>query len=355
MADDADVIEGAGSAPSDEGAGAAGGSARGAGARRARRLQWALTLLTLGLVAWLVDWGRFLDLARAAQPSLLALAAALFAADRLLMSYKWRLLLVAQGARLPLWECWGLYSLATLAGIVMPATIGGDVLRMAWLWRRGVPATRSVASIALERLIGAVVALATPAAALACLSAQLAGRAGLRMVLAVVLAALALLVAGILLSFWQGILRPLAWLPGRLGRKLAAWLEAAHASYVTYLSNPGTVAGFTLLTVLEYLLILVATYVVALAFRIEVGPIDFAAALSLAMLLARLPIAIDGLGVFEGSLIGLLALAGVDPADSLALAIASRLLVLLICAPPAALLLALAPIGLHDLRRRGDH
>jgi glycosyltransferase 2 family protein len=348
MADDAHVLGEASAAPAgtDEGV-----SARGARTSRGRHVQLALTLLAIGAVAWVVDWGRFVDLVRTAQPSLLGLAAALFAADRLLMSYKWRLLLTAQGARVPLWECWGLYSLATLSGIIMPATIGGDVLRSAWLWRRGVPGSKSIASIALERLIGAVVALSAAAAALAYLSAELAGRAELRTSLGVVLAALALLVGGLLLSFWRGVLRPLAWLRGRLGRKVAAWLAAVHASYVAYLSSPGVVAAFALLTVVEYLLILVASYVVALALRIAVGPVDFAAALSLAMLLARLPIAIDGLGVFEGSLIGLLVLAGVPPAGSLALAVASRLLNLLICAPPAALLLAVTPVGLQEIRR----
>ena len=73
-----------------------------------RRLQLALTLLAIGLVAWIVDWAQIVELWRAAQPSLMGVAAAAFAADRLLMGYKWRLLLRAQGVRLPLWECWGL-------------------------------------------------------------------------------------------------------------------------------------------------------------------------------------------------------------------------------------------------------
>jgi glycosyltransferase 2 family protein len=322
MTDDAHVLGEACAVPAEQGGTTANVSARGARASRGRHLQLALTLLVIGLVAWVVHWGRFVDLARA--------------------------------ARVPLWECWGLYSLATLSGLVMPATIGGDVLRSAWLWRRGVPGSKSIASIALERLIGAGVALSAAAGALAYLSAELAGRAELRTSLGLVLAALALLVAGVLLSFWQGVLRPLAWLRGRLGRKIAAWLGAVHASYVAFLSSPGVVAAFALLTVVEYLLILLASYVVTLALRIEVGPIDLAAALALAMLLARLPIAIDGLGVFEGALIGLLALAGVDSADSLALAIASRLLILLVCAPPAAFLMAVAPVGLQGLRRLRD-
>ena len=319
-----------------------------------RRLQLIATLLAIGLVVWIVDWGRVVEVWRMARLDLAGLAAATFAADRLLMGYKWRLLLEAQGARLALRECWGLYSLATLTGSLMPATIGGDVVRIAWLWRRGIPSRKSLASIALERLIGAVVALSGAALALAYLSAGLAGQPELRPIFGIALTALALLVAGVLLSFWQGVLTPLAWLRGRLGGKLAASIKAAHASYVVYLSNPGVVARFVLLTVVEYLLILAATYLAALALRIEVGPLDFAAALALATLLARLPIAIDGLGVFEGSLIGLLALAGVNPAESLALAIATRLLVLLVCAPPAAHLLATAPIRLRDLARLRD-
>ena len=156
-----------------------------------------------------------------------------------------------------------------------------------------------------------------------------------------------------MLSFWQGALTPLARLRGGLVEKLATWIRAAHVSYVAYLSSPGVVVTFALLTMAEYVLFLVAIYVVALALRIDVGPLAFAAALALATLLGRLPIGID-IGVFEGSLIGLLLVVGVGPADSLALAIASRLLVLLACAPPAAHLLATSPVGLNHLRRLHD-
>jgi hypothetical protein len=78
----------------------------------------------------------------------------------------------------------------------MPATIGGDMLRIAWLWRRGLPSSKSIASIALERLIGAVVALSGAAAALAYFSVGLAGHAELRPVLEIALTALALLLGG---------------------------------------------------------------------------------------------------------------------------------------------------------------
>ena len=49
------------------------------------------------------------------------------------------------------------------------------MLRIAWLWRRGLPSSKSVASIALERLIGAVVALSGAAAALADLASNRPG------------------------------------------------------------------------------------------------------------------------------------------------------------------------------------
>ena len=204
--------------------------------------------------------------------------------------------------------------MATLAGTLLPATVGGDAMRIAWLWRRGVPGSGSAASIALERLTGSLVALATAVLAFAYLSARVADRTDLEPVFWLALGGLVVALAGAALSFWSGIIKPLALLPGRLGRKVAAWLTAVHASYVAYLASPGVVLAFGLLTVLEYALILIATYVVALALGIPVGLLYFLAALSLAMLVARLPVAIDGLGVFEGSLIGLLAMVGVDPA-----------------------------------------
>jgi uncharacterized membrane protein YbhN (UPF0104 family) len=57
-----------------------------------------------------------------------------------------------------------------------------------------------------------------------------------------------------------------------------------------------------------------------------VGVLYFAAALPLALLISRLPISIDGIGVFEGMFIVLMSLAGLSAAQAVAIAVTSRIL-----------------------------
>ena len=53
----------------------------------------------------------------------------------------------------------------------------------------------------------------------------------------------------------------------------------------------------------------------------------------LAILISRLPISIDGIGVYEGIFIGIMTLGGVRPEDSLAISIAARALQILVWLP----------------------
>ena len=101
----------------------------------------------------------------------------------------------------------------------------------------------------------------------------------------------------------------------------------------------------------EYLLIILTTFVIAKALASTSAFVYFGAALAVALVIARLPIALDGIGMFEGAFALLLAWTGVPPAATVALAVCSRLLLLLACAPPAIVLLWLTPIRLRDLFR----
>lgn len=326
-----------------------------AGGRRfriVRLVQVLLTVAAVGLIALVIDWRQFVAAIGGTDVAVLGLAGALLLLDRLLMSYKWGLLLQAHDVRLPLWQNWGLYSIATLAGTILPATVGGDLLRVTWLWRRGNDTGIAMASIALERLVGFAVGLSLAVASLAYLLAASAAGADLSAFLLPTLTALLLFLIALVLSFHTRVGRALQrYLPGMIGHKLAGWVTRAHSAYLGYLAKPGVVVAFVGLTIVEYLLIVLATYVVARALGIEIGILPFGTALAVAMLVARLPIAIDGIGVFEGAFVLLLALEGVAPGATIALALISRLLNLVVCAPPAALLLCSTALSLSDLRR----
>jgi glycosyltransferase 2 family protein len=72
---------------------------------------------------------------------------------------------------------------------------------------------------------------------------------------------------------------------------------------------------------------------VAMALQLKFNPVLLLAAVPLAILISRLPISIDGLGVYEAIFIGVMALGGMRPDDSLALSVAARVLQIVVWLP----------------------
>ena len=71
----------------------------------------------------------------------------------------------------------------------------------------------------------------------------------------------------------------------------------------------------------------------ALALQLKFNVVFLLAAVPLAILISRLPISIDGLGVYEGIFIGIMSLGGMRPDDSLALSLAARVFQIVVWMP----------------------
>jgi len=316
-----------------------------------RLIQLTLTTLAVGLVVYLVDWAAFIETLGRVEPVVLALAYGLFVADRVLMAYKWSLLLKVHAIRLPLWQSWSVYSFASLAGTVLPSTVGADALRVTWLWRGGIRVSATAASVVLERAIGLAISLALAVIALVFLMIRSGPANEMAYPLWLAVVALGLLLLALAFPFWTGFGAMLArQRKGPLRVLLLERLSRFYEACLRYRAARGTVVAFTCLTVAENLLTFVMSYVLARALGIEVGILYFCAALAVALALARLPLTVDGLGVLEGVLLFLLALRGVAPADAVALALIGRCLNVAAYLPGALVALTSTGIGSRGLR-----
>lgn len=117
-------------------------------------------LISLALLAWLLsrsDFATFSAVAAKAQPLMLVGALALLTGSRLLMPVKWRLLLDATGVKIARWLLIRIYYCSSFVGAVLPATVGGDAVRLLLVTRRGVPARPALFSILVERVVGLLV------------------------------------------------------------------------------------------------------------------------------------------------------------------------------------------------------
>lgn len=270
----------------------------------------------------------------AAVPSYVALALAVFLLDRFLMTYKWLLLLAARGLDLPLVRGVTIYCTAMMWGLFLPATVGADAIRGYMTTRERLDGYEVFASITIERLVGFLASLLFGLAGFLVLTA--AGAAdGLETVWwlgsIATLGAIAVFVASFNERLFAQLLSvvPPAWRESKIVQRLRHF----HGVYRGYGRNRGALAAFFALTLVEQCFVVLATWLTALALSLDVSLLMMAGAVPLSMLVSRLPVSIDGLGVYEGVMVLILSLAGVAPAQGVALALAYRGLQILLWLP----------------------
>ena len=142
-------------------------------------------------------------------------------------------------------------------------------------------------------------------------------------------------IAVLLLSFnSKAVTSLLSLLPRRVAQSSAArLLLRLHEAYRSLASDRASLALFFVLTVAEQLLMAGCYGLIAMALQLEFNVVFLLAAVPLAILVSRLPISIDGLGVYEGIFIGIMSLGGVRPDDSLALSLAARVFQIVVWLP----------------------
>lgn len=296
----------------------------------------AVSIALLVAILWYADAiDDVAALFRGAAWDLLAAAFVVMTLDRLLMSYKWILLLKARGLELSLYRGFTIYCAAMMWGTFLPATLGADALRGYLTSRAGLDGYEVAASIIVERMIGFVAALVFGLIGMSIMSAAGAVDERFDPVWWLGGAAIACATCAVLVSFSERVFHG-AWrlLPRRAkDSRIAARFRDFHEVYRGYGAERAALATFFLLTLLEQTLAIVATWLLALALGVEVAPWFLAAAVPLSMLIARLPIAFDGIGVYEGIFVLLMGLGGIAPVEALSVALAGRVVQILAWAP----------------------
>jgi uncharacterized protein (TIRG00374 family) len=292
-------------------------------------------LLVVLLLVYVVDLRQVGRILKGFEPAYLLLAVAAVTLDRALMTYKWTLLLGVQGYRLPLLRGMVIYCAAMLWGSVLPGTVGADAIRAVLVMRQGVRGAEAVASIIAERLVGFVAALLLGIVSLLILRStgvlDATYDAAFYFGAAVLAGTLALIWISLRASLTGNATRLL---PARVREstlvvKLARMAEA----YRSLGAARATIVAFGGLTLLEQMFAVALPWVLARGLGVPVNALILLGVFPLAMLISRLPISLDGLGVFEAVFVGLMSLARVPGEASLAIAISGRVIQLLCFLP----------------------
>jgi uncharacterized protein (TIRG00374 family) len=292
-------------------------------------------VLIAGIIWWLGGFGKIGAIMSRISFGLALAVVTVMILDRLLMTYKWTLLLEARGFHLRLLAAMKIYCASMIWGMFLPSTVGADAIRAMSTARAGINTNEVVASIIIERMIGFLCVLLLGLVSLVLLSTTGLFEDRFMGVWWSALAMIVLATVMLVASFSNNVFHLVHdRILGRLhGNRIAAKLRKFHETYQAYRDNTGTLIVFLVLTFAEQFVVVAQCWLMTLALGIHVGVLYLIMAIPLSLLVARIPIGIDGLGTYEASFAFLLSLAGISGAEAVAIAFTGRILRILVFLP----------------------
>jgi uncharacterized membrane protein YbhN (UPF0104 family) len=271
-----------------------------------RQVAWIAVriIVPLGLIGYLlfrVDWRTIWPLLKQIPWWSVVISALLFILSQAVIAVRWHFLLRFQGSSLSFSHVLGLVFVGAFASNFLPTTIGGDVIKMAGAARGQKKRGVVVASVVADRLY------------------NLAGM-GFLLPLTFTLNGISLLGMGRYNSFFAvTLIGQSAWVKLR-ERIMHTWRDVR-----TWFLSPACILSALALSWLSIGLAFASFWVIALGLGISISYWQAAAASLLAYFVALIPLAINGLGIQEGSLTMLLVLQGASLEQATAAAFIIRL------------------------------
>jgi uncharacterized membrane protein YbhN (UPF0104 family) len=282
----------------------------------------AASAALLTVLAWRMDWARaaaaFADL----QWSLWLLALGLYLSLQAVSSLRWRLLAGPLGLGGSARQYLAYYYVGMFFNLVLPTSVGGDVVRAWYLARRSGPepplgrGPAAALSVFLDRLSGVLVLAALACVAAVCCPVPLP--AWVASSVAGVGGAVVLGLAGLPLAARLLALPRRSWSP-KLEAALGRIRQLVEGS-LTCLCHRRTAFAAAGLAAVVQVGNVVLVGLVGEALRLPVPPLYYGVVVPLVTLLTLLPVSVNGMGVREAGTALLLAPVGVGTAEAVTLA-----------------------------------
>lgn len=299
-------------------------------------LKLVITLVLVGVITWhLGGLGQVGGLMTRMDPLYAALILAAITADRALMTFKWARLLHARGLRLPFLTAMKMYCSSKIWGMFLPTTVGADAIRACSASRAALDSNEVVASIIIERSIGFLSGLLLGLFSLVLLAELGSLDSRFDFVwwlgIAILIGATIIFVASFSRRAFNCIHSQLLYRFRAIS--IMRRLQQFHSTYLAYKDNKRNLVTFFGLTFIEQLMPILQSWLIARGLGVDVSLLYIAAAVPLAFLISRIPVSIDGLGVFEGVFLLLISPAGVPAAEAIAIPLTGRILSTASCLP----------------------
>ncbi len=285
---------------------------------RSSIFRWAVGLCLLIYLLTLVDYQEFSRVLSRAHLSFILLAITIVLIDRIWMGAKWMILLRAQSIRASFLSCIRSYFMASLLGLVLPTSVGSDVMRLMSFSVREGEREKIAASIVVEKVLGLFAMLL-----LVCICSFL-----LIQNFSEIYWKYFYFILFFLITVSVFFVGSLYYLPrsksDRFKGKFFKKLGNVVSSYQQFRYYPKAMLAFFILSFFEQFVPFISTFVLARAFELPGSALNYFMVIPFIYFIARIPISVDAIGILEGLYVLLFPLVGLSKTDALLLALASR-------------------------------
>ena len=259
-------------------------------------LRWLISIALIAWVLYKVDPGKLWLTLKQVDWFYFSLSMALTPVLIWLSSWKWQVILRAQGITASGWRLFWLYMVGYFFNTVLPTNVGGDVVRAWALGKSTGENAKAFASVFIERFTGLTALILVAVAAFGAALHKL-WDPWLALAMGVAVAGYLALLVVVLNE------RYLAWLerkaPARILRKIILKLKKFQEAILSIRSERGALLFAMANSFLFYLAAVVNVWVSALAFRSPLSFIDALIITPIVMVIMMLPISVGGIGLAE--------------------------------------------------------
>lgn len=283
--------------------------------RKARRVVWLVLRfgVSVGLIAIMLSRLELRQMSGfffRANLALLGVTLATVIVDRFLMAARWVYLLEALGVHAPRGRVVKIFFLSTFFGSFLPSGIGGDAVRTVAFSRLSTRLPESVASVAMDRLLGMLSMFLTALVSLGLFSRLV--RQPALLVTAIVVSLLTLTGLAVLLSpFLSGRALSLARLAGDEGWRGA--LKRTVEAFGRYRGHLGALALVLVFSMGVQVLRVFQAYFLSESMGLATPLVYFFCFVPIILIITMLPISVSGWGTTNLAYVALFGRVGMDP------------------------------------------
>ena len=307
------------------------------GASRALRLLVSFGLLAL--VLWLAHWQSVVGVLRQVAGRWVLLALLLGIADRLLLNYRWQILLAARGVDVGFLRLFGIQLAANFFGAFLPSSMGVDAVRIAALCRAGEPTALVVAATLVDRASIVIATFLFGSAAILGLAGERVPRDLERVVLYSTVALVLLALAALHPAVRRRV--RLALLP-RMPQRWARAVSAVADASLAFRHEGRTLTAVAVLTAVLLAVRILFTKALTLACGVEIPIASLALIIPILWIILMLPITIGNIGLQDAGYVGLMSLIGIGAPIAVSVSLLEHVIMRVVCLPGAFLIDSIA-------------